>query len=171
MNNFILSQFFGIVATIFVALSMQMKTMKYSLAFNLSCNIAGTLSYVFSGGISGIGIYIVAITQCLVYFLYNAKNRKAPKFLGFTFLALYILSSVFTYKTPWDIFSGLAAITCALAIMQEKASAYRIFILVNGLLWTAYDVSVGAYTMIISHVITSLSSLVGIIRLDIKWKK
>ena len=159
------------VATVFVVLSMQMKTMKYSLAYNLACNIAGTLSYLFSGGISGIGVYVIAIAQCLVYFGYNTKGTKAPKLFGYCFLLAYMICSAFTYKTPWDFFSMAAALTCALAIMQEKPSAYRIFILVNGLLWTAYDVSVGAYTMIISHVITALSSLVGIIRLDMKGQK
>ena len=62
----------------------------------------------------------------------------------------------------------MAAVTCALALSQEKPSVYRIFMLANGLIWVVYDVSVGAYTMIISHAVTAASALIGIIRLDIK---
>ena len=81
------------------------------------------------------------------------------------------MCSVTTYKTPFDIFSAVAAVTCALALSQEKASVYRLFMLANGFIWIIYDVSAGAYTMIISHAVTALSALVGIIRLDIKSYK
>ena len=55
-----------------------------------------------------------------------------------------------------------------LSIAQKKPSGYRIFMLLNGIIWMVYDVSVSAYTMILSHVVTTLSALIGIIRLDIK---
>ena len=43
--------------------------------------------------------------------------------------------------------------------------------MLNGAVWIIYDVSVGAYTMIITHIITVLSALIGIIRFDIKKKQ
>ena len=51
---------------------------------------------------------------------------------------------------------------------QEKSSNYRVFMVLNGVLWSIYDVSVGAYTMILSHAVTAISATIGIIRLDLK---
>jgi len=48
---------------------------------------------------------------------------------------------------------------------------YRLIMLTNGILWSFYDMSVGAWTMIISHLITSASAMVGMIRLDFKKNK
>ena len=64
----------------------------------------------------------------------------------------------------------MAALTCAFSLVQEKPSLYRIFMLLNGIIWMIYDINVGAYTMIISHIATALSAGIGIIRLDIKPK-
>ena len=69
-----------------------------------------------------------------------------------------------------DLISSLAALTCAFALVCERPSIYRIFMVANGSIWFIYDINVGAYTMIISHVATAISACVGIIRLDLKDK-
>lgn len=84
------------------------------------------------------------------------------------FVAVFIGCATATYRNAFDIISGIAALTCAFAIAQEESSGYRLFMLANGLLWSVYDVSVGAYTMIISHFVTALSAIIGIIRFDLK---
>ena len=166
--NLLISQILGIVVTILVIISMQVKNIRYALAINLICNILGALSYIFTGGISGTGIYAIAVFQCIVYFQYSKKNIKAPNFLKWIFVAAYLICSVTTYKNYYDILSALAALTCAFALSQEESSKYRVFMVFNGILWMTYDVFVGAYTMIISHGIALIAAVVGIIRLDLK---
>ena len=67
--------------------------------------------------------------------------------------------------------SALAALTCALGLIQEKPAAYRAIMLANGLIWSVYDLNVGAYTMILSQAATEISALIGIIRIDLKREK
>ena len=120
---------------------------------------------------SGCGIYIVALVQSIVFYVFRRKEKDAaPMWLVFVFVAAFLGCSVATYQKPEDIFSAVAALTCALSIAQKKPSGYRIFMLLNGIIWMIYDVSVSAYTMILSHIVTTLSAVVGIIRLDIKKK-
>lgn len=69
-----------------------------------------------------------------------------------------------------DLIAAAAALTCAFSLIQEKPSFYRIFMLANGVIWMVYDVNVGAYAMIVSHLATALSAGVGIVRLDLKNK-
>ena len=128
----------------------------------------GAFSYILLGGLSGCGIYLVALGQAIVYFIFSVKGKKAPLVVTITFILLYIICSILTYKTPTDLISATAALTCALALSTDKPCLYRVFMVANGVVWIIYDISVVAYTMIISHVVTALSAGIGIIRLDLK---
>lgn len=168
--EFIFSQICGIIVSVAAIISMQLKNIKTVLLCQLICNGVGALSYILVGGLSGCGIYIVALLQSIIFFIYRAKGKKAPLPLTYIFVALFLTCSILAYRAPQDIISAIASMTCALALVQEKPSVYRIFMLANGIIWMLYDVSVYAYTMILSHVITAVSALTGIIRLDIKKK-
>ena len=166
--EFIFSQVCGFIVFIAAIASMQLKSIKGVLVCQLVCNGVGALSYILIGGISGCGIYLVALAQSVVYFVFRVKNKKAPLAVAIVFIAAFILCSLATYKSPIDLISGMAALTCAFSLIQEKSSVYRLFMLANGVIWGVYDLRVGAYTMIISHVATALSAGIGIIRLDLK---
>ena len=169
--EFVISQICGMLVSVFAILSMQLKNVKHILVCQLICNVAGAFSYILLGGFSGCGIYIVAVVQTIVYYFYSKTNKKAPNFMVFVFLVLFLLCSITTYKGKTDIIPAIASFTCAMALAQSKASGYRICMLLNGLLWMIYDVSVSAYSMMLSHIITFASAGIGIIRLDIKKSK
>ena len=168
--DFVISQICGIIASVAAIVSMQLKSIKGVLTCQLVCNGVGAFSYILLGGLSGCGIYLVALSQSIVYFFFRLKNKKAPIILAIVFILLYIICCVSTYKTPTDLISATAAMTCAFALVCEKPSIYRIFMVANGSIWFIYDINVGAYTMIISHVATAISAGVGIIRIDLKDK-
>lgn len=168
--EFVFSQICGFVVFIFAVVSLQLKNIKGALICQLLCNGLGAISYILLDGISGCGVFLVAALQSLVYFIFRAKDKKAPLFVAIAFILAFITCSVLTYKTPVDLIAGVAALTCALALVQEKAFVYRIFILANGIIWILYDLNVGAYTMVITHAATSLSAGIGIVRLDLKKK-
>ena len=168
--DFYISQICGLVGSLAAILSMQLKSIKHILVCQLVCNGIGAISYILLGGLSGCGIYLVALLQTISYSYFRIKEKKAPKWLAVTFIIAYLLCAIATYQGPTDLISALAALTCAMSLIQEKASGYRFFMLLNGSFWVIYDITVGAYAMIISHVATAISAAVGIIRLDIKSK-
>ena len=170
--DFIFSQICGLIVSVAAIVSMQLKNVKWILVCQLICNGIGALSYILLDGLSGCGIYLVALLQSIVFYIYRQGEEKdTPPWMVFIFIFSFIGCSIATYKTPTDIISAIAAMTCALSIAQKKPSGYRIFMLLNGIIWMVYDVSVCAYTMILSHIATTLSAMVGIIRLDIKKEK
>ena len=169
--EFWFSQICGIIVSIAAITSMQLKNIKLIMVCQLVCNGVGALSYILLGGFSGCGIYLVAVAQSIVYYLFRVKEKKAPLWIALIFICGYMGCCVVTYNSPTDLISATAALTCALSLIQEKPSRYRIFMLLNGLIWMIYDINVAAYTMIISHVATTLSATVGIIRLDLKKKE
>lgn len=168
--EFIFSQVCGLIVTVAAIASMQLKSMKAVLIFQLICNGIGALSYILLDGLSGCAIYLVALTQSVVYFLFRWRGKKAPLGVAAVFVLAYLLCSFSAYRSAVDLISGAAALTCAFSLIQEKPTYYRIFMLTNGILWMIYDCNVGAYTMILSHVATALSAGIGILRLDLKKK-
>ncbi len=163
----LLSQVFGIIASVTVLASLQLKNIRTVLVFQVICNIFGALSFLVIGSVSACSIYFVAVTESALFLIYNLCKKEAPKFWTWVFAAAFVLCSIATFRVPADVISMLAAISCALAIAQKKASVYRIIMLVNGGLWITFDLVSGAYGMLPAHIITLLSALVGIVRMDI----
>lgn len=166
--EFVISQILGVFVSIAAIISMQLKNVKSILVCQLICNALGAFSYIYVGGFSGCGIYFVALFQTVLYYYLRKREINTSNILTAFFVLAYLFCSITTYKGYEDVFSAVAAVTCALALSQNKAFMYRLFMLFNGCIWSVYDISVGAYTMIISHAVTALSAFVGMIRLDYK---
>lgn len=87
--EFLISQIFGMVASLTALLSMQTKKIRNVLVMLLICNGSGALSYILVGGFSGCGLYIAAIVQSLVYFAIRQTNKKAPAFFDVDFCCCF----------------------------------------------------------------------------------
>ena len=59
---------------------------------------------------------------------------------------MFLLVSVLGYQTPLDIIAMLAAVTCALALAQKSSTMYRVFMVINGVLWLVFDILTKTYT-------------------------
>lgn len=169
-NQYIISQVTGIIVCAFAVASMQLKNIKYTMFCQLLCNGLGTLSYVLIGGFSGSGIYLVATLQSLVFFLFRKYEKEEPRWIYPIIFAAYIGCSLLTFKEAWDIVPMIAALLCALALIQKRPALYRIIILLNCIVWIVYDIHVNNVSMLITHAITAASALLGIIRLDVLKK-
>lgn len=163
--------FFGLLSTIAALTSMQLRDMRLVMVFQIVCNGTGAVSYILSGGSSGCGIYLIAILQSLVYFIFRSRAKEAPNFLTVAFALGYLICSAFTYKVPLDIVPAVAALVCAFGVAQKNPSRYRLLFLANGIVWLIYDLILpAAITMTLSHMVTIVSALIGIIRLDLSRK-
>lgn len=167
---YILSQVFGFLVFLFVFASAQTKNMKNALLCQIGCNGFGMLSYVLLGGFSGCGIYLIATIQSAIFYFIRKSEKEEPKWLNPVIIVAYIACSAATLTGWLDLVPLLAAVLCAIGIAQKKPKNYRIIMLLNGALWVIYDVFMGAYAMLASHIITIGSALLGIIRLDLPKK-
>ena len=168
---YILSQILGLVVFIFVFASMQTQNMKRVLLCQIGCNGLGMISYVLLGGFSGCGIYLIATIQSVLFYFIRKREKEIPRWLYVIIIGLYIGCSVVSFKDLLDLVPMVAAILCAVSLFQKKSTNYRIIMLLNGTTWSIYDVVIGAYTMLASHILTVVFALWGIIRLDIIHKQ
>jgi hypothetical protein len=171
MMEYYFSQILGVFVFICVFASMQTKNIKYVMLWQIGCNGLGMLSYVLLDGFSGSGIYMVALIQSLIFFFIRKYGKDEPRWIQPVIIVAYIACSALAFKGLIDIIPMIAAVTCALGISQKKPTNYRIIMVLNGAVWMIYDILVGAYTMLGSHVLTVIAALIGIIRLDILRKK
>lgn len=166
----LISQIIGIAVAVAAVLSMQLKNVKSILICQLLCNGLGALSYLLLNELSGFMLHAVAVCQTLVFYIIRQKEIKAPKYVSWIFVVLFVGCSALSYKSPVDLFSAFSALMFSLSICCEKPSRYRAFMLFNGISWVLYDVNVAAYSMIITHALLVVSTVAGIIRLDLKKK-
>lgn len=168
--EYILSQIIGIFVCLFTVASMQLKNIKTVLLCMLISNGLATLSYVLLGEVSAFAICLIGTTQSLIFYLLRKYEKEEPRWIYPIVFSAYIACSALTFKQPLDIMPAAAALFGGLAVVQKASSAYRIVILFNAVTWVIYDIYVGAYTMLITHSLATISALSGIVRIDILKK-
>ena len=132
--EYIISQIIGVLVCIFVVISLQTKNIKFAMLCQLICNGLGTASYfLLDGGLSGCGIYLVATLQSLLFFILRTKEKEEPRWIYPIIFAAYLGCSLLTFKGPLDIVPMIAALLCALALIQKKPFLYRTILLLNGI--------------------------------------
>ncbi len=100
---YIISQIIGVVVCIFAVISLQTKNIKFAMLCQLICNGLGTVSYfLFDGGLSGCGIYLVATLQSLLFFILRTKEIKEPVWIYPIIFAAYIGCSILTFRYRTD---------------------------------------------------------------------
>lgn len=166
--EFIISQIVGFIVTLILAASIQCKNVKKMLTLQFTGNAFSALSYVLLGGFSGCGSSLVAALQTALLYFFRSKNKKVPMWFVMVFVILQVSLTLIVYKTPLDLLAILAAIAATLALAQENLFKFRVLAFVCAALWLVYDLYVGAYTMLLHRIISIISTIVGIIRYDIK---
>ena len=168
--EFYLAQGISVLTCIVAVGMMQFKDMKKILAGQILANLLTASTYLLLGGLSGAGICLLAIVQSVAMFLYNLKMIPPPKPLIALFIALYVACSALYFRSAADLLSSLAAVCYAFSVVQTKASLSRLWYLFNPLCWLVYDLFTAAYGNFILHVIIFSTTLLAILRRDLKQK-
>jgi hypothetical protein len=169
---FLIAQLFGIFSTVAAILCVQASTAGGVLVGQILANGCSGISYGLLGSLSGAWVCVLAaVHSVLISFTrkYDALRRKKWILLiSVIFAAAYVVGSAVTYTRWPDAICCVWALLFVLTIAQEDASKMRNVMLVSMSLWVIFDISVGAYTNIITHAYTIVSILAAKVRLDRK---
>ena len=169
---FLLAQIFGIFSTFAAILCVQARTAGGVLLGQILANGFSGLSYGLLGSLSGAWVCILAsVHSVLISFirkLDESRRNKLILLVSVVFAIAYVVGSVVTFTRWPDAISCVCALLFVLTIAQEDASKMRNVMLVSMSLWVFFDISVGAYTNIITHASTIVSIITAKIRLDQK---
>ncbi|MBO5883914.1 MAG: YgjV family protein [Clostridia bacterium] len=171
--EFYIAQGISVITGILAIFMMQQKSMKRILFLQVVINLTTSINYLLLGGDSGAVISLLAIIQSIVMFIYSTKDRKPHIAVIIGFILCYIGSSAYNIilsKDPMELLPALAAVCFAVSIVQKNASAFRIWGILNSIFWMIYDLYTHSYVMFCVHAGVAISTLIGIIRIDIKGK-
>lgn len=169
---FFLAQLFGIFSTIAAILCVQARTAGGVLLGQILANGFSGISYGLLGSLSGAWVCILAaIHSVLISLIRKMEGEGRKKWIlriSLMFAVAYVVGSAVTYTRWPDAISCICALLFVLTIAQEDASKMRNVMLISMSLWVLFDISVGAYTNILTHASTIVSILAAKLRLDKK---
>ena len=161
----------AVETTALAVASMQFKSMRYVITFQLLANLCLVAQYILQGQYSAAYICIPAIVQMLVGFVLSLRGINFPVWLTVVFIAVYTGTTVITYASPFDILTCAAVWFFALSIIQTRSYICRAFSVCNLTLWLIYDIFCAPPT-ILTHAVILACTLFGVIRLDLgEWKR
>lgn len=165
---FIVAQFFGILVIVANVLSMQMKSKKQIIFMFILANLFSAINFILLQSYSGAIICSFAIVQTLINKIFEKKKVQVPRIVIGIYVVISIILGAITFNSFIDVIPVICSILYTMSIIQDKEKNIRRISLVNIILWIIYDVICQAYTAAISDLLMTLSTLVGMYRLDYK---
>ena len=171
------AQAIGIVAMAFNILSYQQKTQKTVILFQMIGGMLFALNFLMLGAIVGGIMNIIAAIRAIVFMNKKIHNADKRIVIG-VFALLYALSYVLTFtvfEKEFTIINGIiellpiiAMTATTISFCLRDARSIRRYGLVSSPLWLIYNSVNFAIGAIICEVLSLLSIIIGIIRLDRK---
>lgn len=165
MINFI-AQAIGVLTAVCAVITVQFKNIRSILLGEIAANLLVALNFALLGGLSGAGVCILATVQTIWIYYYNRRKKGFPMPLNIGFMVGYTVVSALSFSGFPSVLSWIAAILYALSVTQPNAKKYRIYMLLNSLIWVVYDIDLHAWTQILTHGFLAVSVLTAMARLD-----
>lgn len=179
--NFIISQVAALVTAVLAILCVQVNNPLHILYMQLAVNLTTIASHLFNGAGAGSVLIIVAVVHLAFNCFFTLKGKNPPRFSTLVFAVPYIgaviIASEYMLEFRYaefgfwiDAILIVGAIFFMLAVSSKKASGYRIFILLNTLIWIVYDYyggNVPNVSMLVTHIVLLISNIIAIVRLDV----
>ena len=173
----LVAQIIGIAAMAFNILSYQQKKQKTVIAFQLVGGALFTINYLMLGAVVGGIMNFIAVIRALVYM--NKEKLKSDRFiwlLGFVliYVVTYICNFTILGTKPTafnliiEVLPVIGMTATNVGFRMKNASDVRKCGLVASPCWLVYNVAVFSVGAIICEVLSLISIVTGMIRLDRK---
>lgn len=162
--KYYIAQFLGVLVTLGVILTLQLKKKKQMLVVSVLVNAFTAVNILLLDGFnSGVAVCLVAVLQLLISIWHEYKETESGNAEKIIFLILYAAGGLLGFKIPLDLLSTVAAIFYMLAVFQKKEQNIRLMLLVNLSLWTVYHAILGS-TAVFAQIAGIISSLIALYR-------
>lgn len=160
----------GLVSMIIASL-LKGKDMRKILIFVFLGNALVATSYLISNNPNGAASCYIGAVQTIINYFFESKNKKLPVWLISVYALAFIVINLMVFTQIVDALAIIASLTFIMCIGQKSGKKYRIWTLINMVLWSLYDILKGSYAPLIVHAIQLISNTAGIIIHDLKRKK
>lgn len=165
---FILAQVSSLISMVINIVAVQLKTKKKMLLTIIIANLFFIISYLLLEAYAGALIYGILDIEIIINMFIENKGKKTPKLLIAIYLLISIVIGIFTVNNLIDVLPIIAAIFFIFTFRQTEEKYVRFLILENLISWVVYDFFVSAYLAVVSDLFIAFSTIVAIIRYDIR---
>lgn len=164
----------GLLTIVVTVGSMQLKKVKHILLGEIVCNLLVAFNCAVQGGITGaFDCGMAAVLVVIIYRLNGGESAQKQVWkLGVScvYAAANIGVLVMTYQKWIDVLPCLTAFMFVWKIIQNRADYIRILNVMIMLVWIYYDYQIASYSNLITHVLSLISVVIAIWRLDVQKK-
>lgn len=164
---FLLAQIIGLIGVIVNIVSIQLKNKKNILMLFLIANVLFGITFFLLKSYTGSVICLIAAIQTYINNIFVNNGKVLPKKLIILFILISAIAGFLSYKSIVDIMPVMSSVLYIFSIVQSNEKNIRLLTFLNMLLWSVFDIVVGAYTASISDIIFLISTIVAIYRYDI----
>ncbi len=158
--------FAGIVVSI---ISFQFKDHKKLMILRAANELLLGIQYLLLGAYTGMAMNFIGVIRDVVFADMVKKGKSTIKARAL-FSGIFAISGLFTYDGFKTIFSSGAKVISTCLYGSSNTSVVRFGVLFTNLSWLVYDFAVESYAGCLSDIVTIISVVVAIIRLDLKKK-
>lgn len=165
----ILIQIIGIVAMICSVSSFQLNKHKHIMLVQIVATALFGLQYFLLGAYTGLALDIAGVLRDIVYYNKDKKWASSNWWTVFWVLVMLVVG-IFTYQNWISLLMTAAMMLNTVSFSFTKPKLVRTTILISSPLLLVYNILTGSIGGVINELFTEISSVVGIIRYDIKKK-
>jgi hypothetical protein len=127
------------------------------------------LHYFMLGAYTGVAVDVVGVIRGVVFYNKDKKWAASKIWIG-VFIALFIISGIVTWQGPSSLLIITAVILNTFSFSFTKPKLVRATILLSSPLTLIYNILTCSIGGIINEACVEISSVVGLLRYDIKRK-
>lgn len=165
----IVTEIVGILGIIAAVLAFQCKKHKNLMIFRTANELLFAIQYGMLGAFTGMAMNILGSTRNIT-FAYMVDHKKNTIPARVIFSALITAFILFTWEGPKSLLSGISKIITTFAYGSSKTSLVRLLTIITSSSWLIYNLLVKSYAGVVCEILTLISIVMGIIRIDIREK-
>lgn len=165
-ENFIIAQIIGIIALIFLAISLKNNNKKKLLKYQMFSSLSYALQYVFLGAYTGCLMNLACVFRNYIFNKYD--NKKIPLYWLIIIIAIMIILSIITYNGPISLLPTIGVILFSTSLWYGKLKYIRLAEFISSCLVIFYNIKVVAITGLIVTIVEIITVSISIYRFDIK---
>lgn len=163
----IAAQIVGVFGIIVFAITPHQKTKSKILVCQLISSLLYASQYFLLEAFSAVVTNMIDALKSIVFSTYEKKKKKIPIYILIVYIAIMLISGIFTINSIFSVVPIVGAILYSYAAWQDNLKLFRIINIFVVLMFIVYNIYVGAYVSFFGNVFQLISSVVAIIRLDI----
>lgn len=170
MSLFDAAQIVSILTVVSTAIGLfQKEKFKIMLCFTVT-NVSMLATYALLGRWLSTILVALATIRTIVYYIYAVKNLKPNMYVFVGFEVLFIVVTMLLWKDYFDLLMLANLSMLAYTTWQDDMKVLRAGYLVSAILLIIYNILVKAYVGVISEAVLLVSSIISVIKFDIKNK-